>query len=98
MRLPDVRDAAVMGLPDPVLDEIVCACIVSSPQTALSLRHVRNLLSSDLAPYKLPDKLCLLKQIPRTAIGKVDLEGLREAVVAAPKQKLQRPRDYAEER
>ncbi len=98
MRLPDVKDAAVIGLPDQVLDEIVCACIVSSAQTAISLEYVRKLLSSELAPHKLPDELCLLEQIPRTAIGKVNLERLQEAVAVAPKQKLQRRRIHAGER
>jgi acyl-CoA synthetase (AMP-forming)/AMP-acid ligase II len=98
MRVTDVKEAAVIGVPDPVLDEIVCACIVSSAETSPSLRQVRDLLRADLAPYKLPDELCLLERIPRTSIGKVDLEKLREVVAAAPRQKLPLQRNHVETR
>lgn len=83
LELPDVRDAAVVAQPNPVLGEIVCACIVPGPGCPTRLDEVRAALAGRLAPHKLPDALRTLDRIPRTPIGKVDLPALRRLVTAA---------------
>lgn len=88
---PYVSDAAVIGLPNPILGEIACACVVPSSGKTLTLDEIRSFLSSDLAPYKLPEELCVLDYMPRTQIGKVDLKKLRELVAETATQSL-RPR------
>jgi fatty-acyl-CoA synthase len=82
LRCPEVSDAAVIGLPNPILGEIVCACVVPSSVQVPSLEGLRTLLGGELAPYKLPEELCLLDSIPRTPIGKVNMERLRADVTA----------------
>jgi acyl-CoA synthetase (AMP-forming)/AMP-acid ligase II len=79
-----VADAAVVGRPNPVLGETVCAYVVAAPGQAPSLEEIRSALGGELAPYKLPEELCILDQIPRTAIGKVDLGKLQAIVAAGP--------------
>lgn len=75
---PGVADAGVIGLPDSILGERVCACIVPSSQTATpNLEQVRGYLASHLARYKLPEELCVVPQIPRTGGGSIDRESLR---------------------
>jgi acyl-CoA synthetase (AMP-forming)/AMP-acid ligase II len=81
LRCPEVSDAAVIGLPNPILGETVCACIVPAFAQEPSLERLRTMLSGDLAPYKLPEKMCILDDIPRTSIGKVNMEMLRANVM-----------------
>jgi acyl-CoA synthetase (AMP-forming)/AMP-acid ligase II len=89
LECPGVSDAAVIGLPNPVLGETVCACVVPTSEQVPSLEQLRMVLSGMLAPYKLPEELCILDSIPRTRIGKVDLERLRAGVMEKPRQSLQ---------
>jgi acyl-CoA synthetase (AMP-forming)/AMP-acid ligase II len=76
LRRDDLRDAAVIGVPNPVLGESVCACVVPHDGKSPTLEELRAQLANELAPYKLPESLCLLESIPRTALGKVALEEL----------------------
>ena len=80
-RHPAVKDAAVVGTPDPVLGEAICACVVPSGPEAPSLEAVRSFLGATLARHKLPDELCVLDSIPRTSIGKVERAALVRRVV-----------------
>jgi acyl-CoA synthetase (AMP-forming)/AMP-acid ligase II len=67
MTLPDVVDAAVVGLPDAQWGEIVCAVIVASPSAAeLTLDAIRGHCEGRLARYKMPRRLEIVDAIPRT--------------------------------
>lgn len=83
LRLPGVLDGAVVGTPNPVLGEVVCACVVPAPDKRLTLEWVRSALAAELASFKLPEELCVLEVIPRTALGKVDRSALRALAGAA---------------
>lgn len=80
-RCSGVNDAAVVGRPNPVLGETVCACVVGDQK--LTLPALRSVLQSQLAAYKLPEQLVLLKLIPRTQLGKVDLTKLKSEIALA---------------
>jgi len=68
----DVKEAAVVGLPDEEFGEKVAALVVlrddPGSQTAEPLiAHCR----SRLAPYKCPRKIAFVPELPRNAMGKV---------------------------
>ncbi len=73
-----VRECVVVGLPDERLGEISCACIVTAPDAStVSLTEVcTHLRDAGLATYKLPERLLLTPELPRTPSGKVRREVL----------------------
>ena len=75
---PGYLDAACFVLSDPIIGERIFAAIVpkASEPIALEALH-RFLVERQVAPYKFPDRLLVVKQIPRDADGRV----LREQIL-----------------
>jgi acyl-CoA synthetase (AMP-forming)/AMP-acid ligase II len=70
--LPQVRQVAVVGVPDDRLGERCCACVVLHEGQQLDLPElVDRLRAVGLATYKLPERLEILTSLPTTASGKV---------------------------
>jgi malonyl-CoA/methylmalonyl-CoA synthetase len=68
---PDVDDCAVVGVSDVELGELVCAAVVPREGRALDLEALRQWLGERLAPYKLPRRFLVTRDLPRNALGKV---------------------------
>ena len=67
-----IAAAAVVGLPSERLGETTCACVVLERGASLTLDDVvTRLRARGLATYKLPERLEILTDLPRTASGKV---------------------------
>lgn len=67
---PAVREAAVVGIPDDVLGEAICACIVPIEGAILTGPEVKDWCRVTLADYKVPDLVRFLDDFPRTGNGK----------------------------
>ena len=74
-----VADCAVRGIPDPLWGESIQACVVLREGQRLSLEDAQQHCLQSLASYKKPQSLLLLREIPRTATGKVLKSALPEA-------------------
>ncbi len=83
---PKVLDAAVIGLPDPRLGERTCACIVPRPGETLDFDEVVGFLRNKIATYKLPERVDIVKALPRTPTGKIQKGVLRDLVLAEKPQ------------
>jgi acyl-CoA synthetase (AMP-forming)/AMP-acid ligase II len=69
---PDVVEAAVFGLPDERLGEIVGAVIVLQPGAALAEAALLDFLADHLAAFKLPARIWFREELlPRIASGKI---------------------------
>ncbi|WIB62093.1 AMP-binding protein (plasmid) [Curtobacterium sp. MCLR17_007] len=68
---PDVADAAVVGVDDPVRDATVVAFIVPEPGTALQTDDLRQFCSTRLAAFKIPTRIDVVADLPRGHYGKV---------------------------
>ena len=80
MSHPDVRDVAVIGLPDAIMGERVCAVVVPKANTSLTLQRLVDHLRSvkEVASYKWPESLILVDELPRNPVGKILKRELRE--------------------
>ena len=78
-----VSEVAVVGIPDPVFGERTCACVVLRPgATGLDLDELTAYMrAQEIAPYKLPERLEIFAELPRTAGGKQSKVTLRSEVV-----------------
>lgn len=80
---PGVAEAAVVAMPDAFLGERVCAYIVPAeppPQASELTTFVRG---RGLAAYKVPDRIEFIDALPRTALGKISKQQLRDRITAA---------------
>jgi fatty-acyl-CoA synthase len=67
--LPAVADAAVVGIPNEVLGELVCACVVLIEGALVTEDEIRELCRPTLAEYKLPDVVHFVEELPTTTTG-----------------------------
>ena len=78
---PGVKEAAVIGVPDPRKGEQPVAYVVAAEGQTLDekaiLQHIRN----KLADYKVPKKVIFTPVLPRNATGKILKTGLRQQSV-----------------
>ena len=68
---PSVLEAAIIGLPDEVWGEAVCAVIVPKEGAVIEEQEVRDFCRRKLAGYKVPRKIFIEKALPRNASGKI---------------------------
>jgi malonyl-CoA/methylmalonyl-CoA synthetase len=73
-----VLDCAVVGVPDDVWGDRVCAAVVARPGTVLSSDELRSLARTRLAPYKVPKDFAIVPELPRNAMGKVTKPAVRD--------------------
>lgn len=74
---PDVREAAVIGIPDEKWGELVTAIVVAD-QTRVSADDLIAHCRQHLAGYKCPKRVEFVDALPRTATGKTQKFTLRE--------------------
>jgi 2,3-dihydroxybenzoate-AMP ligase len=79
---PNVREVAVVAMPDRIMGEKSCAFVRPGPDSP-DLRELKDFLRArGLAEYKMPDRLEIVDALPHTKVGKVNKARLREAVAA----------------
>jgi long-chain acyl-CoA synthetase len=79
-RHPAVRECAVVGVPDTLMGEQVCACVVLREGATATAEELIAHCQGALAKYKTPRFVEFLSELPKTTIGKIQKKELRKAV------------------
>lgn len=76
--LPEVREAAVIGMPDPKKGEVVAAFVLLREGETLSGEALLAAIRERIAAFKLPKRIIFVDDFPRNSLGKIlkkDLAG-----------------------
>lgn len=82
LRLHEVAECAVVGIPDPRWDERPLALVVlrggASLDPAMIRAHLAGFVAEGLIPkYALPERIEQVEAIPKTSVGKLDKKAIR---------------------
>ncbi|MDH6180283.1 long-chain acyl-CoA synthetase [Microbacteriaceae bacterium SG_E_30_P1] len=77
-----VADVAVVGLPSEHSGEDVVAAVVLVPGAELDEEGIRSLARENLTPYKVPRRVVVVDELPKSLIGKVLRKKVRDSLLA----------------
>ena len=77
-RLPQVAEAAVIGVADARWGEVGRAFVVLKPEQRLSDDAIIAHCQAQIARYKVPKSVIFIDKLPRNAAGKVVKDALRQ--------------------
>jgi long-chain acyl-CoA synthetase len=78
---PQVEDAAVVGLPSEHSGEEVVAAVVLVPGEEIDVEAVREFARGILTPYKVPRRIFVVDELPKSLIGKVLRRQVRDRLL-----------------
>jgi long-chain acyl-CoA synthetase len=79
---PDVADVAVVGMPSAHSGEDVVAAVVPRPGAQVDPEAVRSFARSALTAYKVPRRVVVVEDLPRSLIGKVLRREVKERLLS----------------
>jgi fatty-acyl-CoA synthase len=81
-KFPGVKDAAVVGVPDPRFGERICAVVDTGGTSSPTLAELSAHVKAHLADYKAPREL-VLAPVVRAPNGKLDYKSIRAQAIEA---------------
>ncbi len=75
---PEIKEAAVIGIPDEKWSERPLACVVLEGGATLGKQDVLDYLAPRVAKWQLPDDVEFIDEVPKTSVGKFSKKTLRE--------------------
>ncbi|MBN1125263.1 MAG: AMP-binding protein [Sedimentisphaerales bacterium] len=75
-KMNGITEAAVIGIPDPILGQAIKAFIVLQASTPLDEKDILQYCAKNLESFMVPQHIVLCKSLPRTPNGKIDKKQL----------------------
>jgi len=79
---PDIEDVAVVGIPDEHSGEQVVAAVVPAAGRDVDVDAIREYARGILTPYKVPRRIFVVDELPKSLIGKVLRRQVRDRIIA----------------
>jgi long-chain acyl-CoA synthetase len=87
--IPEVKEAAVFGIPDEKWGELVAAAVVLRPETHLSAEELKRYCKTRIASYKVPRHIeFMAEELPKSGSGKILKRVLRERYWAGQSRRV----------
>lgn len=77
LREPNIREAAVVAVPDQAAGVRIVAFVKCAPDGQMSVIALKAAAHRNLPPYMAPDVFVAIEALPRTSTDKVDLQALK---------------------
>ncbi len=77
-QMPEVRESAVVGVPDDASGEAVTALVVCRPGASATVEQIAQFCAERLARFKCPTTIRIVDALPHSATGRVAKGRLRE--------------------
>lgn len=79
-RRSEIRECAVVGLPDPEWGERVTAFLIPKAGAKIDEKALKVFLKEHLSPFKVPKAFYVVQELPKNAAGKILKRELRQEV------------------
>ncbi len=77
MAIPEVAEAAVIGVPDPAWDERPLVAVVLREGESVDAETLRAAIEDKFAKWQLPERWTFIDEVPKTSVGKFDKKVIR---------------------
>lgn len=74
----EVVEAVSSGVPDTYRGEVMAACVTLRPGSKCTEAELIQFCATNLAKYKIPQRIFLIKEISKTGAGKIDRKKAKE--------------------
>ncbi len=82
---PRVQDVAIVSMPDPRLGERACAFVICRDGQSIDMKAMQDFLAArGVAKVYWPERLEIVRELPRTANGKIRKADLRVRLAGGP--------------